>query len=1311
MIGRRARRAQLQLAFESLSIEGGLLSPDWLSKIARQEAAGQSDADYRVPKGLILRDEIGRYWRIAQALWAEFNAARPKSDSDVALSEKFTSSLLRDVFGFEDIHQRSAEFEDGDRRLPRLYGGAGPVAISDDGSRPLPLYYGVGSRVPIAIATAVEGLNAATLRFGDGPRRRSAFGIVQEQLNDTQHQGLWGIASDGLRLRLIRENPSLTRPAWVDVDLERLFNEERYSDFVITWLLFHESRFGKRDAPPDESWLESWRLSGREEGVRARDQLRDGVEAALVALGQGFMAHRDNAALRTSLGEGTLTVQGYFAELLRIVYRLIFLITAEERDLLHPPDCDPAARRLYDEGYSLRMLRERATRRIARDHFSDAWEGLKIVFRGTARGEPRLALPALGGLFTDEQCFNLAGGRIENRAIFDALFRLGWLRDATGLVRVNWRDMGPEEFGSIYESLLELAPQLSITDRRFSFASGSQSKGSARRLTSSYYTHDSLVQTLLDATVEPLIKRTIAEHPNDAATALLALSIVDPACGSGHFLLGAARRLGSQIASLRVNGTPSLIDYREALRDVMASCIYGVDRNPMAVELCKTALWIESVVPGRPLSFLDSHIRCGDALLGILDLALLDGGIPAEAYEARDGDEKMTAAAIRNKNKKRLKPMSALPLFAAAAASIHAVDLLPEETLDQVEAKSAALVAAETAPSLVAARLRADLFCAAFFARKTGATQSSVPVTADLDNVAMNQPPSHEVVACATEMSRVHNFFHWSLAFPDVFAEGGFDAVIGNPPWKKLRPDVNEWFAKYDPDVGTVAPAEQKKLLQDLLSIPEIAAGWEQYRQDLYDSAAFLKYSGRFTLFARGNLGKGEFDIYRMFVEFALAGTKDNGFTGQFVPENLQIGTNAAALRQALLSRFRLRLLLQFDNKRNIWFRGVHQEKRFCLYAAEKGGCSESFAAAFGVDSAEKLELIRSGKTLDYPVSLIREFSPDALIISTIAHSADLSIDQKLHASLGAFGETQFGEPEPRFLRELDMGNNRNLFKSGSEGLPLYQGSMIDIYDYRAQAYVSGRGKSAKWRRLPFGSTGKGVYPQWRVHESSIPGRVGDRFRLFRIGIADEANPKNTRTFVAALLPRMAICGDKVPTILFAPDDPPLMMLWLAVSNSFCSDYVARKRVSMKMSKTILYTLPLPRAYGGTALEMELAKRALVLSAVGSEMAAFWRDVAPLLNVDPRSKPLEDPNERDRVRAEIDVLVARDFFGLTLEEMRYMLDPADILGSDCDFETFGALKRAEIKQYHEFRSRRLILEAWASLPSPKEPTSEAVHAS
>lgn len=769
---RKTRTREAQLAFEALSIEGGLLSPEWLSKVAQLQAGTQAEADYRIHKGLNLRDEIGRYWRIAQAHWADFKGGREAKADAKAVSERFVLALLRDAFGFTTlVPVEPAVFQE------RTY----PIGHAT-----------LGGRVPVVVAPADGGLDTLSLVFGDGNRRRSAFGLAQEYLN-VQEGALWGIASDGLALRVVRDNASLTRPAWIEADLQRIFTEDRYADFAALWLLCHETRFGRQGQPVTECALEAWRSAGREEGTRAREHLRRGVEDALAALGQGFLSHAENASLRADLQNGTLPVKDYFNQLLRLVYRLIFLLTVEERGLLHPEGTSDATKALYANGYGIRRLRERSVKRSAHDRFADLWDATKVVCRGLAAGEPRLGLPALAGIFSTNQCPALDGAKLENRALLLAVFKLAWLREEGSLARVNWRDMGPEELGSVYESLLELDPRIAQDGRQFGFATGDDVTGNARHKTGSYYTQDSLVQVLLDSALEPVIVDAIAKHPSNPVEALLGLSIVDPACGSGHFLLAAARRLAAHVARLQANGTPSAGEYRHALRQVVGRCIFGVDVNPMAVELCKVGLWMEAVEPGLPLTFLNSHIQHGNALLGVT-LDQMAKGVPDAAWDAGDGDDKQTATVLKKRNKKAaggqrsFDTLWSKPGHAEAQAVTQAVaelDAASDANVEALAKKEQRWDGILGSSEYLHQKFVADAWCSAFFWPKQPGVMADAAPTNELwrqirDGQGQAPTLTTETVRALAEKLR---FFHWHLQFPQVAAKGGFDLVLGNPPW------------------------------------------------------------------------------------------------------------------------------------------------------------------------------------------------------------------------------------------------------------------------------------------------------------------------------------------------------------------------------------------------------------------------------------------------------------------------------------------------------------------------------------------------
>ncbi len=861
---RRRSRTDARLDLGALEIAGALLTPDIVVRIAAFDADDQTEASYSIPPGLKIRDDIARYFRIGEALWSRFEAARGAS---ITASERFVLDLLRQCFGFDTI------------------AGQAPVRM---GERVFPIRHAaLEGRVPIVIAPAAAedarrtGVDESLAQLADGTRGRSATLLLQEYLN-AHPTALWGLATDGLTLRLMRDNISLTRPAWIEADLAKIFSDALFPDFAALWLLIHQSRFGASGAAITDCPLERWRERGRTEGTAAREKLRLGVEAALGELGQGFIEHPANTTLRQALTGGELTPQTYFEQLLRLVYRLIFLFAAEDRNLLHPDGATAASRRIYAEGYGVGRLRERCMRRTAWDQHTDAFEGLKATFKALSRGEPRLGLPALGSLFAYDPSKDLATSRIANRRLLAAIWRLAWLRpEGQPLTRVNWRDMQTEELGSVYEGLLELTPRASADARSFAFAEGDETKGHARKTTGSYYTPEALVKLLLDATLDPVLDAAEARNPEDPIAGILRLAIIDPACGSGHFLLGAARRAAARIAKLRSPGAPSQIEFQHALREVVSRCIHGVDRNPLAVELCKVALWIEALDPGKPLTFLDARIRCGDSLIGVFDYDMLRDGIPDEAYKPLTGDDKDAARAWGKLNRGQrdgkakdsmlaeIRPPSGL---LDAARAIHQ---MPEDTLDQIAAKEKALARLH-AGSWLHLKAACDLYVAAFFAPKTEPPPSMVQLgtaTMPLTDHVWRAAAGHQIFSrLFTEADRIAHAvhaFHWPLEFPDILARGGFDAVVGNPPWERIKLQEQEFFAASSPDIATAPNAAARgRLIHALADAVEgspecrLHADFVFAKRAAEAASEFARNSGRFPL-----AGTGDVNTYALFAE------------------------------------------------------------------------------------------------------------------------------------------------------------------------------------------------------------------------------------------------------------------------------------------------------------------------------------------------------------------------------------------------------------------------------------------------------------
>lgn len=1296
--GTRAREAQL--AFEALSIEGGLLSPDWLSRAAQLAAGGQSEADYRIPKGLNLRDEIGRFWRIAQAHWSDFAAGRAGQADPRLLAERFVQALLRESFGFATLAK------------------AEPVVLAE---RSYPIgFAALGGRVPVVIAPAGSGLDTLAPAFGDGTRRRSAFGLAQEYLNAADG-AMWGLTSDGLTLRIVRDNASLTRPAWIEADLQRLFTEERYADFAALWLLAHETRFGRADQPAAECALETWRSAGREEGTRAREHLRRGVEDALIALGQGFLAHPDNQALRAALQSGALSTKDYQNQLLRLVYRLIFLLTVEERGVLHPDGADEKAKSLYAAGYSLRRLRERSVKRSAHDRFADLWAATKIVFRGVEAGEPRLGLPALAGIFAKTQCPALDAAKLENRALLLAVFKLSWLREDAGLARVNWRDMGPEELGSVYEGLLELVPQITKDGRQFAFATGGETKGNARKTTGSYYTPDSLVQVLLDSALEPVVKDTIAKHPENPALALLGLSIVDPACGSGHFLLAAARRLASHVARLSANGTPSAAEYRHALRQVVGRCIYGVDLNPMAVELCKVSLWMEAVEPGLPLSFLNSHIQHGNALLGTTP-ELMAKGIPDAAWEPIEGDDKKTASALKKRNKKAALGQRSLdtlwsnPSDAEAQAVARAVaeleaasDANPEALAKKESQWDGILGSAEYRHQ----KLVADAWCAAFVWPKQPGDLAEAAPTNELWRQlrdGQGQPPALTTKTVG-ELAEQYRFFHWNLQFPQVFAKGGFDVVLGNPPWDQLELKEEEWFSERMPEIAA-APnaAARKRMIASLRSgAPALHDEFVRALRAVEGENHIARESGRYPLCARGRI-----NTYALFAEHNRASLGPHGRAGFIVPTGVATDDNTKDFFSGLVERSELASFLSFENEEFV-FPAVHHAFRFALMVLDRSGRSARADLVFFARQVTALADPERHFTLS-PTEF-GLLNPNTRTCPTFRSRRDADINIALYRRSGVLWRDDDADGNPwglRFMQGVfNMASDSALFRTRAEleaaswqregnqyvleqkrMLPLIEAKMVHHFDHRFGTYdgqtdaQSNQGKLPELDDTAHADPHRVTFPKYWVAESEVESRFEGRWqRGWLLGWRDICRSTDQRTVIASLIPRAAV-GHTTP-LMFTERDARLVACLYANLCCFVLDYAARQKVGgTHLTYGYLKQLPVlaPSFHAAPAtwtpscsVRDWLLPRVLELTFTAWDLESFARDCSY------EGPPFRwDRERRFALRAELDAAFFH-VYGLSRDDADYILD------------TFPVVKKNDEKAFGEYRTKRAILEAYDAL--------------
>jgi hypothetical protein len=557
-----------------------------------------------------------------------------------------------------------------------------------------------------------------------------------------------------------------------------------------------------------------------------------------------------------------------------------------------------------------------------------------------------------------------------------------------------------------------------------------------------------------------------------------------------------------------------------------------------------------------------------------------------------------------------------------------------------------------------------------------------------------------EVLSEVSDLSRQYRFLHWHLAFPQIYQVdidgesesgciGGFDLIFGNPPWDTLSPDRKEFFAAEDPSIRFVSKADQDLIVDRLLDYEEIAERWSLYRRELYASVHFMKSSGRYRLFASGNLGKGDFNVYRIFVEVAMQSVRRNGFVAQVVPSGFFNGGNASAIRRELFDHWELSHVLGFINTTGDWFPEVHRDTSFGVYAARNRDTTEEIQVAFELRTSAELARALAGETTNLSVADIREQSPESLAIPEISGAGDAALVALVSSRWPQLGDESVGQPIRRFQAELHMGNDRDLFGDFDEGLPVFEGRMVDQFDYRAKAYRSGRGRAAVWDEIPFSNADKAIVPQWRLPEGNIPKKVGDRVWRYRIGWCDVTGARNERSLIASLIPPGTICGHSLPTLVYPDGFEWAYCVWLAVANSFCVDYLARKRVTLHVSQSILDSLPFPRYSIDDPLVGRLAPLVLKLTCTGSEMIDFWNSMAPHgwcattpIGTVPTAA-LIDPGERAKARAEIDAIVAKQIYGLSVDDCSYVLDQ------------FPVLEKRDRKLYGSYATKERILDEYS----------------
>ncbi|MGW4925617.1 Eco57I restriction-modification methylase domain-containing protein [Streptomyces parvulus] len=1315
------------LAFTAVTTVGGLLPADMLLRIAEaRNLPGTKSADYGLPASVPVRDEAERAWEYLKPLWRDLRKALP--------SDPNTGAPAADPTGRAGTDWLAQLFRKLDFGALTEVDAAGIPADSDPEKR-----FPVSHRHGPALVHLIPWNQELDKRPAAG--QVPAQSMLQDCLNRTEAH-LWAVLTNGRRLRLLRDSSSFSTAAYVEFDLEALFDGELFSEFVLLYSLLHASRFTVAEgAAPSGCWLEKWRTEAVTSGARALDQLRLGVQNALTVLGTGFLRHPENVRLREDVDPRALR-----DALLRLVYQLLFVFVAEDRGALLDPGAGERQREAYERYFSSARLRERARRRQGTAH-GDQYEALRIVLDalGTEGGRPELGLPGLGGLFSHREAdAPLDGLKLSNESLLAAVRHLAQVRDvgARRWRAVDYRHLDAEELGSVYESLLELEPKHSATDRSFELI---EVAGNSRKTTGSYYTPSSLIECLLDTTLDPVIDDAVkrgeeraaeAGHPDpadDIVAELLSLTVCDPACGSGHFLVASARRIAKRVASVRErNPEPTVDAMRHALHEVVARCIYGVDLNPMAVELAKVSLWIEAMEPGKPLGFLDAHVKQGNGLIGATPRLLADG-VPDEAFKPIEGDDRKYAAGLVKRNKAQrggqdelLFDTDALPGNERYAAELARIVAAPADLLEQVRAQETAYQAYTESAAYVQDLHAADAWCAAFvWPKQEGAPEAPTDqVFRALRGRDQSAVPddTHE---CTLRLRDQYSFFHWHLEFPEVFSvpesgvgvqpgtgwAGGFDAVVGNPPWDQVQVDAREFFAATRADIAEAAnmTARNKKINLLATEDPELYARFKNEQRKNDGFKHFAHASGRFPLTAFGRL-----NTYSLFAEHARTAMATRGRSGQIVPSGIATDSFNQYFFKDLVTQGHLVALYGFENEEKV-FPGVHHSVNFALFCMTGSGSVETpISIAFRVRQVEHI----TDRAYTLTGRDIQILNPNTGTCPVFRSRRDMEITLGIYRRIPVLLKEGAADGNPwdvKFQLMIMMNTDSDKFrtredliadgwrlegntfvKAGARMLPLYEAKMLHHYDHRFSTYENATEKQLAVGTLPRFTVEQHQDPAavplpryWVSDQDTSTGTFdktgreikapGVRSRLaskgwdreWVMGWRDICRSSDERTMICAIAPAHGF-GHPFPLALLA--DIAHAPRLNAVFSSMACDYAVRQKIGgTHLTFGYVHQLPVPAPDTLARHAPFITSRVLELAYTAHDMAPFARDL------NDTGTPFRwDPDRRAVIRAELDALFFH-LYGITRDDTAYILD------------TFNVTRDNDIKAHGEYRTKNLIL--------------------
>ncbi len=1186
----------------------------------------------------------------------------------------------------------------------------------------------------------------------------------------------WGILTNGGVWRLYDYHARPRASGYFEADLAQLLEPGNEDGLRVFHLLFRRDSFIPQKGAKI-TFLESALAEGRRYEERVAQDLSGVVfERVFPELVQALADATDKNL--TKIREAALI----------FLYRLLFVLYAEDRGLL------PVNDSRYDD-YGLRKrVRDDIARRMAdKDTFSahatHYYDHLMTLFRLIDKGDPSIGLPPYnGGLFASETATLLEEARLSDKMIAPIIDNLSHTGDSEEQRRfVNYRDMSVQQLGSIYERLLEHEPVRDdgkITIRPNPYA---------RKDSGSFFTPQELVDLIVERTLKPLAderlkafedkaaelksqRRPKAQRKTellklDPAEAVLNLKVLDPAMGSGHFLVTAVDFLSDYVAA-SIEYVPAIPEWRDVdyvsplvkrvsairkeilqrakeadwvmdesqltdqaiiRRMVLKRCIYGVDKNPLTVELAKVSLWLHSFTVGAPLSFLDHHLRCGDSLVGLQvgdatdDLHRLGGMFASSAIagaenatEGMQSIEEMSDADVAEVRE--------------SAALFHGV----EETTAELRGLLNALCGMRWFTAGMKKKDRAEferplvrmlgLQPADAFKLLSSGPKDVGDVPADCDAIAWSK--YIEWWKKTKSIAEREGFLHWEVAFPGVWRdwqsaspEGGFDAVIGNPPWDQIEQPEVEWFAIRDDEITRATTGANRKevIKRRVDKRDKLTMEYESVRNAATAMRTYAKGSGHYPL-----LSGGRINLYSLFVERAMSLIKPDGFVGLLTPSGIYADKTAALFFQSVSTNGRVGGLFDFENKK-IFFKDVHASFKFCalIFGGEARRFDETKCAFFLHDT----KAIHNGERC-FPLTPedFARVNPNTGTAPIFRTRRDAEITRCIYERHPVLVNRSGGKEHKawpvRFMQGLfNMTSDSHLFRTmaqlEAEGfypvegnhwkrakelyLPLYQGRMIRQFDHRANSVIYNSENTHNPYLSEEVSEEQHADPtflprtQYWVPASNVEPIV-PQARGWTIAFRRIARSTDVRTLIAAIIPQVG-CGDPLPVLLPSQGglDSRSAACLLANLNSFSLDYISRQKVqATHLDWYTVEQLPFiaptdyDRAFGATTARDLVHDHVLRLTYTAHDMYPFARD----LGYD--GPPfIWNEEERRHLRARLDALYFH-LYGLTKKDVEYVLN------------TFPIVRREDEAAFGHYRTRDLILAYMNALSAGDTETVVAV---